>query len=80
MIYLNEDDDKRTAAGFLNGLILAIGFWSIFAIIFFLVIPKAMEKELHRQQVVKQYHCQQYADDIASWARQKGIKNPCTTN
>ena len=77
MLY-TENENMKPAAGILNGLFLAIGFWSIFAAIFFITIPRAMEKELHRQEVVRQYHCQQYADDIASWAKHKGIENPCT--
>lgn len=44
---------------------------------FYWAIPAAIEKELHRQEVVRQYHCQKYADDIASWAKRKGIENPC---
>lgn len=44
---------------------------------FYWAIPSAIEKELHRQEVVRQYHCQKYADDIASWAKLKGIENPC---
>ena len=78
MLYDKNDDPLNAARGVMNGLLMASVAW---AIAFFLLYAfvEGIDKEIARQETVNQYHCQQYADDIASWANKKGIQNPCTT-
>lgn len=78
MLYDKNDDPLNAARGMINGILISIVIWAaIFALAYAFV--SGMGKEIARQETVNQYHCQQYADDIASWANKKGIKNPCTT-
>ena len=67
----NEDDTKmlRTAMIILGSiaLVLLLGQFSIVV----------LDKEIRRQEIVQQSHCEHYGPSIAQWAADKGIKNPC---
>lgn len=41
------------------------------------ILPIAFEREERRQEIVRQYNCDNYGPNIAKWAEEKGIKNPC---
>jgi len=58
--------------------IITLASLATFIICAVFILPIALDRELRRQEIVQQYHCEQYGESIAKWATEKGITNPCT--
>ena len=68
-----KSDDELTW-----GVVITLGIlFCVCVIIFGIALIHGIDKELARQEIVRDYHCAQYGEEMQQWAIQRGMPSPC---